>query len=531
MTPVPASRRAALALAAAAFVVGVARYATEIDDPWDGTLASTNATNFTGNIERAFRRNGYAAMKGIPHLFVAPTAGPTAFDMRYAHHPPLFRGFVHAATELFGFSERGLRLPPILCTALATALLAYLLSRRYGAGPAAVGALVVLASPMGWHYGWMPNYEAPLLLLSVAAIGWHAAFRTRSLFAYAPVYALFLAATHVDWAGYFIGPALWAFELRLPAAERRLGRTLALVPLGALSAASVVAHLAWGAGTTFGAALDEIYRTALSAAGGAAGLGAPEWTTAGWFARHGDYLRRLFAPAGVAALAWGAVRLFRGRRDADDDGPSFALALLVPAALNVLLFRRGSYVHEFWTFAALPFAAWAAADFARCVGRRPFVVPFLAAVVAGSLAAETARQRRAIEEQPNLTREIAADLNAFAGPDDALLTQADLGPIAFYLDAWVTAPLQPPFYTPETTLPAAAQLKRAGLIKTKRLVCVVPDRILEAGAPAPRSQAALIESLPALGAVRRFTNVELAQSHPHLAGFLGGSGMAVLVVE
>jgi hypothetical protein len=520
-----------LLLALAAFVAGVLRYATEVDDAWDDSLASINGANYTGNIERAYRRAGYAELKGLPYLFIAPTTVRTGFDQLYIHHPPLFRGLVHASTQIFGFSERGVRALPILASALAAALLVIVLAPRSGLGPAAGAVGFFLACPMSWHYGWMANYEAPLLLLTVAAVALHAALRTRSIFVYLPVYAVFLAATHVDFAGYFIGPALWLYELCRPLADRRWPRVLALVPLGALSAAAVVAHVAWGLDQSFWDAFEHFRRTAVNATHGdpLLPLQPARFDGRTWFLTAGRHWLLLWTWGGVAVAALGLLWFTWRRAVREDEPTALAFAFLAPPVLNAALFRQAAFVHDFWWYSALPFVALSAAELLRAARRVPYLAPVLAVALIGVCVFRTVEIRREQDRTVGGTQKLAAEINRLAGPDDVLLTQADLGQASFYVDAWVTKPMEGD-YAPDKLLPMVVTLFRGGAVRARRAVALLPDRITKAGS-VEEGQYGLIDTVASLGTLRRIPPSELARDFPILSAMLGGAGLATLTIE
>lgn len=526
-------RAAAAALAILTFAAGVLRYATEIDDPWDDSLASINGANYTGNIERAFRRAGFAELRGLPYLFVGPTTVRTEFDQPYVHHPPLFRALVHGAADVFGFDERGVRTLPVLAAAAAAALLALLTARTSGLFPAAGASAFFLACPMSWHYGWMANYEAVLLPLTLAGVGLHVLLRRRSVLLYLPVYVVFLAAAQVDWAGLFLGPALGIYELCRPKDDRRLNRVVAMIPLGALSVAGVVAHLAWAREKPFGDAFRDLLTTATHAATGdphvLLNLGPPRFTTRSWLETIGGHWVSLWTWGGVAAAVAG-VLLFAWRRAVRGDATTaVAWALLTPALLNVLLFRQAAFVHEFWCFAALPFVTLSVAEILRGAGRLRGLALLLALALVSFCVARTVEIRTAQERTVGGPKALAAEINRLAGKDDVLLTQADLGQASFYVDAWVTRPMAGPF-APALLLPSVANLVRSGALRVKRAVVLLPDRITEAGA-AEAGQIGLIEDVARLGTVTRYAPAEFAEKFPVMSGMLLGAGLARLVIE
>jgi hypothetical protein len=327
----------------------------------------------------------------VPRFFAAPLSGRPVFGPAYVRHPVLFRGFVHAAARVFGRDERGLRWPPTLFAALGAALLVALAAPRTGVAPAFAGALVALAAPMGWQFGRLPNYEPYVAALLLGGLLLHRARRAGPAAGYWPVYVLFLLGTQTTHPAYFLAPALWVYELLLPRGERRLGRTLWLLPLGVAGFAANCVYV----GAVLQRAPWEIVRELLGTAQIAPTRAALEG--AGLSAAWMQGLKHAWAGYGVAGVLAVSAAAALGLRRGGGEGRAVAAALWVPALLHASLFQYHAAVHEFWWYYALAGVGYAAAVVVAAAARggsasrRALAAGAVVAAVAASLCGEIGR--------------------------------------------------------------------------------------------------------------------------------------------
>lgn len=447
----------AIVIVLAAFLAGAARFAWTIDDPWDRSLASLNATIYYGRIEQCYRRLGFFEVRGEPLLNAAPTVQPEYFP--YLHHPPCFAWMTHAVVSAVGFSERAFRLVPIFFSSATVALIAALLARHAGWKWATGGVAVYLSVPMGYIYGWMPDPETVTLFLLSLTLLLHDRFRAAPARRYGWVVLAFIAATAMDWQGYFAAPAIVIDELLRRDRFRR--RVLLLFPIGVASFAAVLALFAWWVGGTL-EAFELIRETAQSA------LSAGEHE--GWLSNQLTFWNHLYTwPVAVFAAAGLPVCAFLAWRRRDPLA-RYALVSLVPAVLSVVLFPEHSATHEYWWYYALPYAVLSLVVCLRPLERWPLVP---AGIVLCCVAVGIAATVRICRECATTGyRDIGERMNAIAGPKDALITAHELGPETFYIHAW-------------TFIPWAAgdairflQAHRTDKRRVERVVYLVTDGIL-----------------------------------------------------
>jgi hypothetical protein len=517
------ARRTLIVLAA---VLSAVRYAPVIDDPWDHSMASIVAAVYYGRIEQTFKRFGFGALRGEPHMSKVPAApGAVSTEtagVRYVHHPVLSYWVTHLFVDLSGWSERAFRLAPILFSSLSAAMLVALVAGAAGvvAGAAALALWLVL--PMSFFSGWMANHEPFVLPAMLAALMLHARTRDQSLRKHLLVWIPVFVAGQFDWTGVAIVPAIVIFELLTPRGQpRRLGRAFALALPAAASVATTFALVIWWTGSV-GAALDELtFAARRGLAGELLSYDVRSWMTSQVRFWGGMYTVPVSLIA-VAALPWLAIR----SRSARDPLPRTALALLVPALTHVLLFRDHAVIHDFWWYYALPYAIIATVvvvrDVAARAGARAGAV-ILAGVVLG-LSALAVHQDLARYWQDRTTefRDRGRDFNSFAGPDDALLYVADFDRSCFYLTPWYLD------IVGSSSLGAYAgirDLKRSGRLQVDRVVALVPEGMAADITPAnlPRIQE--------IATVRRLSPAEFAAEAPAIARVYPGRGLWILTIE
>lgn len=515
--PTPPRRSTLLAAAAAAALLAVARDAPRADEPFDWSTASACAVTYTFAFERVFERVGYANADGVPRFYAAPATGRPVVGPAYVRHPVLFRGFVHAAARVFGRDERGLRWPPTLFAALGAALLVALAAPRTGVAPAFAGALFALATPMGWQFGRLPNYEPYVAALLLGGLLLHRARRAGPVAGYWPVYGVFLLGTQTTYPAYFLAPALWAYELLLPRGERRLGRTLWLLPLGV---AGFVANCVY-----VGAVLDrapwELARELLGAAEDAPTTAAV--AGGGLFAAWKHGLTHAWAGYGVAGALAASAAAALGLRRGDREGRAVAAALWIPALLHAGLFPYHAAVHEFWWYYALAGVGYAAAVGVAAVARggsaarRALAAVVVVAAVAASLYG-VREKARALPADPGYSpAAVGREVGRFVGPDDALTTNFGLREAEFYVPAFLWREEGPPAAVESTAaiLPALLRSERAFV---RRCVLLLAAEEKDAVWRGP-------------GRVAYLPADEVATNLPALSLLIGRRGLLSVVIE
>lgn len=505
------ARRLAL-LSAAVAVLAAARYAPIVSEPLDTSLASTNAECMARHV-RCWRKAGFAEVRGVPQYFILPTKPPTAIP--YVHHPPLYPWMIHATVEVAGWSEAGFRLLPILFAAGAGGFLTWIAGAAAGARWGAAAGLIYLTSPMGLFFGWMPNPESGVLFAMLLTWILHERFRSSGAGRYAWVLGAYFFGSLLDWQMQFLAPGIWLRECLEPRSTRRLGRALLLFPVGVLNFALTIALWSWWSGP-----IGDTLRQAFATATVAYREGSPA-TASAWLANQGRFWLDYYGlPVAIATLA-ATPFVIRAAIRAGDPLARAAAAMAFPAVLNVAVFPHHAYDHTFWWYYALPYVALACAWSARRLAdsRLPWLAAALLAACAGWGVARAVRLHR--EFRSDFSPRLAAELNRFAGPNDALWTPPSFGQESFYLDAW----LLPPTFDP--AFPARlAEMAKAKNLSVDRIVCLVPESIRGL-----YSMRAIVEALPGLGRLRRIEPEELRREAPCYSVQIGDATLWVLTLE
>jgi 4-amino-4-deoxy-L-arabinose transferase-like glycosyltransferase len=415
------------ALALLALVLTVAVQLPNLDRPFGHSMASIVATRYTGRIEFAYRKLGFAACAGIPQVQLLPGE---ALGEPYLHHPPGYAWANHAVVRAFGHAERSFRLLPVAASALSAALLVLLIGHAAGTATAGLAALLALTSPMGHLYGAMAGSASTVLACLLATLWLHERLRLSTRLAYAAVPLVAALGTFADWSGAFALPAVLALELGRPPAERRLGRVLGLLLGLALALLATLAlFVAW-------VGPEAVLEQLATAFASGAGLLASNWTWTGWAENQLGFWTGLFTlPLAIATAVCSIAFLLPAwlRRD---PWARLAVALALPALLNVALFPEPAFDHEFWWYFALPFAALGGAVVARRLWIHLHPIAGIALVVWIAAAGVLEIADRLEADATTQYREFGAAVAAFAGPDDLLLSPGMIAQEHFYIDAF-----------------------------------------------------------------------------------------------
>ncbi|HKE00481.1 MAG TPA: glycosyltransferase family 39 protein [Planctomycetota bacterium] len=498
-------------IAAATAILTAARYVPIAAEPLDASLASMN-TSLTAKIVRCWQEVGFFRLHGIPQFGLLPTDPPEMVP--YLRHPPCYPWLVNVAVSAVGLDEVGMRIVPIAFACLAGGLLAAFAGRLAGARAAAAAGAVYLVSPMGLFFGWMANPESAVLAAILLTALLHETFRDGPPRRYAWVLGAFFAGTLLDWPAYFAAPALLVRELLEPRATRRLSRVIALFVAGAASFAAMLALF-----TVWSGSFDLAKRGLRGSEWFSTEQNLVVWKEADWFRNQVRFWSEFFSPP-VAIVAWGSLPFLLRAAVRGDALARAALSLLVPAVLNVALFRLHAYEHPFWWYFGIPYAAlacvWVARAFER---RRALALAILAACVAWSVVRIVELRREyANSDRPRL----AAELNQFAGARDGITTPTDFYSETFYLRAWPLPPIGD-----AGILRRLAEEKRQGRLLVDRVVCLVPQN--PQGIPG-LDFSALVKELPSIGTVRRLDRDELKRVAPHYGEIIGWTPLWILTI-
>lgn len=523
-------RLATVALAVAAFVLSAIRFAPVVDDPWDESIEAIIGPVYYGRIESVYQRFGFWPMLGAPYVRKLPlppelaAANEAVVNVPYFRHPALTFWLNHFAVEAFGWSERSFRVLPILASSLTAAMLVLMIGAWAGPGWAAAGLLVSLVLPMSWFVGSFTGYEPYTLPLMLAAFLLHVRLRRAAAWKYAIVWIFVFLGPMADWVALGIVPGIWAWELMTPRDERaRWRRSAALVlPAGASVLASAALIVVWSGGLQAG--IDMLLKTAKYAT---VPIWRPdEWGMGDWFVRQGWLWRTMFTwSAGLlAALTLPALVL----RRRTDPLARAALALLLPAVLNVAVFLNHAYIHDYWWYYALPFVVAANVYALRGVARALRAAPrrrlAAVAVLLAAIAVNGVRdiRTRYVRDKTDDYRERGLWFDTLAGRDDAIAFVVDFNRSAFYIRAWLLDELAGAGLGTFQQLKAR---KAQGGVPFQRIVVVIPDGTttdeIEKNAAKWRE----------VGDLRRLDAKQVAADVPSLAMFCQGGGLWVLTIR
>jgi hypothetical protein len=442
----------------------------------------------------------------------------------YFRHPALTFWLNHFAVEPFGWSERSFRVFPIFMSSLTAAMLVLLIGAWAGPAWAAAGLLVSLVTPMSWFVGSMTGYEPYTLPLMLGAFLLHVRLRRAPGWQYAAVWVLVFLGPMADWVALGIVPGIWLWELMTPKADRASRRRSAalVLPAGASVLASAALIIVWSGGVQAG--LRTLWSTAQYAT---VPIWKPDdWTMGDWFVRQGWLWRTMFTwSAGVLAVLTLPALVLRRRTD---PLARAALALLLPAVLNVAVFLNHAYIHDYWWYYALPFVVvanvFAVRGVARALQARPGVRSAVVALLLLAIAVNGVWDTRAryVRDRTSVYRDRGLAFNRFAARDDAIAFVVDFNRSSFYMNAWLLDELAGAGLDSFRGIKA---LKDRGALPFRRFVAVIPDGTttdaIEANAAKWRE----------VGDLRRLDAKDVAAEVPALADYCSGGGLWVLTIK
>ena len=373
------SMKPALTLATVAFVAHFAIQLGHADEPLGDGFESEIARIYTLPFVAAWREQGFIALKGDRVFRVSPTT--VRDEPRYYGHPPLAHWLIHASMTTFGFHLVGMRMMPIICSALVAFFLTWIATRHRGLVAGIASILLYDTLPMVLVFGRMANYESLLLCLGLAAVTvfleWRGGRRRWATL------GLFFLAGFTDWPAVFVALVLVVGGLL----RTKRGSVLdALTPLIGVSLG--VALYLWLVAIWMGGAdgIPELftgtYRQTI--------MGFDGKLVGDFLSINGLNVGRYFGWGAIGLAAMYVIRAalrLLGRRG-DQVDVHLVLWPLV-TLLNIVVFPRGAWIHDFWTFYATPAVVLgASAFFADLVRRRsrPYprslhVMPFVSVLV------------------------------------------------------------------------------------------------------------------------------------------------------
>lgn len=303
---------------------------------------------------------------GLSDTLTRPTfprysAAPSDARKLYPDHPPLTDLLIAASLATFGERDWAVRLIPAFATVAMILLVMSIVRPIAGPRVALLAGAAGVILPILVYFGRIACHEPPTLALWVAALrgyfGWsypalygNRRRRDGAIFAGATLLSLLCG-----WVA-FIQAAVVAVHHFIETLRRRRpwswsGAALVLLP-AAIGATLTATHIVWMMDWNLRHLFEVFrFRTALKQSEKA-------FTTADWLLRQAKWVRQNFGLIGVALSLFG---LIGWRRRGIGDRPANSCAVLVAlcgtAGMHfVLIFRSGSFEHEYWWLHVVPAA-------------------------------------------------------------------------------------------------------------------------------------------------------------------------------
>jgi len=282
----------------------------------------------------------------------------------YPDHPPLLSLLLALGMAAFGVSEITVHATAGTSTVVSIGLTMWLARSLFGRSISLLTGLALLPMPILVYFGHIPTHEnlaLPFALLTLRGyLGWllpeqfkgHPG-RNAALFATGTLLMIL-----TSWLGMIIAGIIWLhFALRVFRGRvRGSPGAWCLATLPAAGATLVtLTHVLWSVEWN----LEHLYGLFAYRSG----INQPEvsFTTGSWLVRQVTWLWRDYTAVGVALAGLGLLLAIQAglRRSAEPSGKllRYAVPLVVPSLLWVLVFRNGSFVHEYWWLPATPFVA------------------------------------------------------------------------------------------------------------------------------------------------------------------------------
>jgi len=327
-----------------------------------------NAGGYFGPFAQSWHRFGFFELRGVPlGAWILTIPMSPAEGLPYWNHPP---GFAWV-TGAFGSAEWQLRLASLLGVIASGPLMFAFARRHLGSAAAFIAGLLVLAAPTVAFYSVM-SYESLVLSLGLAMwllherVGRGGGTATRL-----GVLVVCFVGTWMDWAfGFYV---LALLPLSLPAGFADLARRLWRPWLVYFVALLLIVLWIWWSKQAAGLPPPRAGATLADRAGHAVFGGPPP---AVFFANLGRTLCEAFTLPVLIVAAVGAVPALWKM-------PRIMLTALLPAVLNIGIFRAHSANHVMFVAYLAPAVALAAACLLQQLGRlRPMRPPVVLAAVA-----------------------------------------------------------------------------------------------------------------------------------------------------
>jgi hypothetical protein len=375
-------------------VANVVIRAYGIADPWlRGHRGFSGA--LSGIISRNYLRFGYLETRFAPVWLSGPASPQDLAANYHLRHPSLRYLVISLLYRVLGVSEWVTSLMPIL-SSLGTAIVLYLLVKRVWGKWTAVLALAFLSIvPIDAYYGNMASHESMAMFFALLGLLlYHHWLEKPSRALLIGLLAALGLGAFAGYAGfYMLGAIGLHFLLVRPWQWSTVRFTLALGVFAVALFGGWVLYAAWllGSPSTFLAGWDLRTGSGDSA----------QFTFGAWYLLEYMRTRDFFTPTlRLMAVVWGLFLLRDVLRGRDWQRHGYLGVLLLFGLPQVVVFRQGVWVHEYWLMFLTPFFAVAAAAAVAQIGRewlggRKLLIGALVLVVWAFYAPEAVGQLQA----------------------------------------------------------------------------------------------------------------------------------------
>jgi len=349
-------------------VVDLAVRAYGIADPWfRGHRGFSGA--LSGIIARNYNRYGWWDTKFMPLWHSGPLSPHEMAHYAHLRHPSLRYLLTSVFTGVFGLQEWAINLVPILFS-LGSALALYLLVKRtWGRWTALLAVAFLIVLPMDVYYGSTSLYEPIGMCFALFALYFYARWLESSPHSNVrlliPVFLCLWLAAWTDYPGYYMIGLIGLHILAFGPSGRR--KWFVAAALGALALAC------FGLWVGYAALASGSVRTFIRGVELRAGAYEARFTFWAYYTLQYMRIREFFTPTlRLLAAGWAIFCLLDWRDRAARWRHSWVALLLGYGLANLVIFRQGSWVHDFWLFFLSPFFAVASAVTLRELARRMF---------------------------------------------------------------------------------------------------------------------------------------------------------------
>lgn len=404
-----------------------------LTSPWIGRHDWNGA--FFSQIGRNYLRFGWLTTRFGPTVYQGKDI-PLRFPYEL-HHPPLPGLFVSLSFLFLGIKEWSARLVPISLSVGSLFLVYFWVKKLWGKKWALLSSLFFASFPLSVYYGRMVGYEPITLFFILLSLYFYTLWleKGKNLYLFL-LYVFFGVGTFSDWPTYFLVPLL-LFHYFIWGRKKRKSLLFLSLPLLGVSLFLLFFFYSWWLRSSS----PILY-----------------WKDAffirfgphpGWEFTWADFLKKewlrgwfLFTPPLVFLSTIWLSLFFVGGERGWREGLLFSLFLL--GLFNILLFRQGAWVHDYWLFYFVPFVSVASSLSLRRIfsfffwmgKRKDFVISLFLVFLFYFYSLSSYRGLKFLygETHP-LLYELGKSLHELTLPEDKLMGSFPSKPeVMFYLD-------------------------------------------------------------------------------------------------